>query len=52
GVGKLLVDSISARDIPMVQGCVLFVACVFVLVNLAVDISYGMLDPRVRYERS
>jgi peptide/nickel transport system permease protein len=52
GIGKLLVDSISARDIPMVQGCVLFVACVFVLVNLAVDISYGMLDPRVRYERS
>jgi len=52
GVGKLLVDSISVRDIPMVQGCVLFVACVFVLVNLAVDISYGVLDPRVRYERS
>lgn len=50
GIGKLLVDSIFARDIPMVQGCVLFIAFVFVLVNLAVDISYGMLDPRVRYE--
>ncbi len=50
GIGKLLVDSIFARDIPMVQGCVLFIAFVFVLVNLAVDISYGMLDPRIRYE--
>jgi len=50
GIGKLLVDSISVRDIPMVQGCVLFIASVFVLVNLVVDISYGLLDPRVRYE--
>jgi len=50
GIGKLLVDSIFARDIPMVQGCVLFIAFVFVLVNLAVDISYGLFDPRVRYE--
>lgn len=50
GIGKLLVDSIFARDIPMVQGCVLFIAFVFVLVNLAVDISYGMLDPRIMYE--
>lgn len=50
GIGKLLVESIFARDIPMVQGCVLFIAFVFVLVNLAVDISYGMLDPRIRYE--
>jgi len=52
GIGKLLIDSISVRDIPMVQGCVLFITFVYVLVNLAVDISYSILDPRVRYKRS
>ena len=51
GLGKLLVDSISSRDLPMVQGCVLFISLVFVLVNLAVDILYSWLDPRVRYDR-
>nr|CBH39678.1 ABC transporter, permease protein [uncultured archaeon] len=51
GVGKLLVDSIFARDFAMIQGCVLFVAVIFVLVNLMVDISYAYLDPRIRYEK-
>lgn len=51
GLGKLLVDSIFSRDFPMVQGCVLFISLVFVLVNLAVDILYSWLDPRVRYDR-
>jgi peptide/nickel transport system permease protein len=51
GLGKLLVDSIFSRDFPMVQGCVLFISLVFVLVNLAVDILYSRLDPRVRYDR-
>ncbi|HOT06302.1 MAG TPA: ABC transporter permease [Methanotrichaceae archaeon] len=50
GLGKLLVDSISSRDIPMVQGCVLLISLVFVLVNLVVDILYCLLDPRVRYD--
>jgi peptide/nickel transport system permease protein len=49
GLGRLLVDSIFARDFPMIQGCVLFIALIFVLANLAVDLSYGLLDPRVRY---
>ena len=50
GLGKLLVDSISSRDLPMVQGCVLMTSLVFVLVNLTIDILYSLLDPRVRYD--
>ena len=50
GVGRLAITSILQRDYPMVQGCVLLVAVVFVLINLAVDLLYGWLDPRIRYE--
>jgi len=50
GVGRLLLDSIGARDLPVVQGCVLFIASVFIILNLAVDLSYAWLDPRIRYE--
>ncbi len=49
GVGRLLVDSISVRDLPMAQGCVLFIAAVFIGLNLVVDLSYAWLDPRIRY---
>ncbi|ROO87608.1 peptide/nickel transport system permease protein [Actinocorallia herbida] len=48
GCGGLLVQSITSRDIVMVQGMVTFVATVYVLMNLLVDFSYGLLDPRVR----
>ncbi len=48
GVGKFLVDSIFARDYPVVQGFTLVIALIFVTVNLIVDISYAYLDPRVR----
>lgn len=51
GIGKLLVDSIYARDFALVQGCVLFIAVIFALSNLAVDIIYAYLDPRIRYEK-
>jgi peptide/nickel transport system permease protein len=51
GIGKLLVDSIFARDFSMVQGCVLFIAVLFSLSSLAVDILYAVLDPRIRYDR-
>ncbi len=51
GIGRLLVDSIFARDFAVIQGCALVIATIFVLVNLAVDISYAYLDPRIRYER-
>jgi ABC-type dipeptide/oligopeptide/nickel transport system permease component len=50
GVGTLMVQGILARDFPLVQGCVLVVALSFVLVNLAVDLLYAWLDPRIRYE--
>lgn len=49
GLGKLLVDSILVRDFSMIQGCVLFFAFVFVIVNLLVDLVYVYLDPRIRY---
>ena len=48
GLGRLLVDSIFARDYPVIQGCMLFIAVVFIVVNLLVDISYPLFDPRVR----
>jgi peptide/nickel transport system permease protein len=48
GMGKFLVDSIFARDYPVVQGFTLIIAALFVIVNLLVDISYAYLDPRVR----
>lgn len=50
GIGRLLVDSIFTRDFMLIQGCVLFIAAMFVLVNLLVDISYAYLDPRICYE--
>ena len=50
GVGTLMVQGILARDFPLVQGCVLVVAVTFVAINLAVDLLYVWLDPRIRYE--
>lgn len=50
GVGRLLVDSIGVRDLPMVQGCVLFIATIFIVLNLLVDLSYVWLDPRITYQ--
>ncbi len=48
GIGKLTVDAIFARDYPVVQGAVLLTATLFVLINLATDLLYTALDPRVR----
>lgn len=48
GVGKLVVEAIKHRDIPIIQGFAVFMAVIYSLVNLIVDISYGILDPRVR----
>lgn len=49
GLGALIVSGISARDYPLVQGATLFIALIFVLVNLAVDLLYPVIDPRIRY---
>lgn len=50
GLGRYVVDSLLARDYPAVQGCILFFAVIMVLVNLAVDILYFYLDPRLRVD--
>jgi peptide/nickel transport system permease protein len=50
GIGRLLIDSISFRDYPVIQGTVLLIAGGFVLVNLLVDITYAYLNPRIRYD--
>jgi peptide/nickel transport system permease protein len=50
GLGRLLVDSIFARDYPVVQGCLLFTAVIYVVVNLIVDLCYPLFDPRVSAE--
>jgi len=50
GLGRLALGAITARDLPVVQGVVLFVASLIVAVNVAVDVLYGVLDPRIRYE--
>lgn len=48
GLGKLMIDAIMTRDIPVIQGSVVYIASVFVIINLLIDIIYGILDPRVR----
>lgn len=50
GFGRLMVDAIFARDYPIVQGCLLFTAVIYVLVNLVVDLCYPLFDPRVTAE--
>lgn len=49
GIGKLAVDAMSNRDLPLLEGTVMYIAFVFVVVNLFVDVSYAFLDPRIRY---
>jgi peptide/nickel transport system permease protein len=50
GIGRWLVDAIYARDYPIVQGVTLFIAIIFVAVNLTVDVIYTWIDPRVRFD--
>ncbi|WP_201863220.1 ABC transporter permease [Microvirga soli] len=49
GLGRLLVDAILRRDYPIIQGVILLFAAVYVLINLMIDISYAVFDPRIRY---
>jgi peptide/nickel transport system permease protein len=49
GIGRLLVEAVLARDYPVVQGTILLIATTFVVLNVAVDILYAFLDPRIRY---
>jgi len=50
GAGRLLVNSVARRDYPVMQGTILIVAILYIFINLIVDILYGVLDPRVRYD--
>ncbi|HEX7140547.1 MAG TPA: nickel ABC transporter permease [Vicinamibacterales bacterium] len=50
GVGRLLIQSISFRDYPLVQGCILLIAGTYVSMNLLTDVLYGFLDPRIRFD--
>jgi peptide/nickel transport system permease protein len=49
GLGRLTVDAVLARDFPTIQGVILFFSCLYVAINLLVDLSYVFLDPRIRY---
>ena len=48
GLGRLVFDSVAARDYPMIQGAVLLIAALFLLINLIVDVLYAVVDPRIR----
>ena len=48
GLGNLLISAINSRNYPLVQGCVLFIAGSYVMVNLVIDLLYAYLDPRIR----
>ena len=49
GIGRLVVDAVLARDYPIIQGVILLFSGIYVLINLAIDIAYVLLDPRIRY---
>ena len=50
GVGRLVVSSVLRRDYPVIQGVILFIALVYVIVNILVDVLYCLIDPRIRYD--
>ena len=51
GIGRLTLQAIQTRDYPLIQGCVLFIAVCYMSVNLAIDLLYSAIDPRIRYEK-
>jgi ABC-type dipeptide/oligopeptide/nickel transport system permease component len=50
GLGRLTVQAINARDYPLVQGCILAIAVTYIVINLATDLLYSVVDPRIRYD--
>jgi ABC-type dipeptide/oligopeptide/nickel transport system permease component len=50
GIGRLTVQALSARDYPLLQGCILTISLSYILVNLLTDVVYSLVDPRIRYE--
>jgi peptide/nickel transport system permease protein len=49
GLGRLLILAISARDYPLIQGCILFILVIYIAINVAVDVLYAYIDPRIEY---
>ena len=49
GLGRLLIQAISTRDYPLIQGCILVILVVYMLINLLVDVLYAYIDPRIDY---
>jgi peptide/nickel transport system permease protein len=49
GLGRLTVDAVLARDYPVIQGVILLFSAIYIVINLAVDVSYTIFDPRIRY---
>lgn len=49
GLGRLLIQAISSRDYPLIQGCILFILVIYVMINLLVDVLYAYIDPRIEY---
>ena len=49
GVGRLMIDSISSRDTPMVLGCIVLLTILFSVLNLVIDLCYAVADPRIKY---
>ena len=52
GLGQLLLQAILAKDIPLVQALVVYMTAVYIFLNLIVDFTYGIIDPRIRLERN
>jgi ABC-type dipeptide/oligopeptide/nickel transport system permease component len=50
GLGLLTFQAIGARDYPLIQGCILTIALTYVVINLATDVLYSVVDPRIRYD--
>jgi peptide/nickel transport system permease protein len=49
GLGRLLIQAISTRDYPLIQGCILVILVIYVVVNVLVDVLYAYIDPRIEY---
>lgn len=49
GIGRLTIEAVTQRDYPIIQGVILVASFVYVLINLAIDLTYAFLDPRIRY---
>jgi peptide/nickel transport system permease protein len=49
GIGRLLIQAISTRDYPLIQGCILFILVIYVTMNVLVDVLYAYIDPRIEY---